>query len=76
MKSSIVSKKTVLGGKPVIAGTRISVDLIATYLATGYDLSDIRQAYPHLTKDQIEVALTYIHDAASRQIKKLEATRV
>lgn len=49
----------VMLGKPIIKGTRITVELIMRKLAEGYSFEDILSNYPHLTKDQIYAALEY-----------------
>lgn len=46
-------------GKPVIKGTRITVESIVTEFAAGYSLEDIIKAHPHLTKEDIMAALGY-----------------
>lgn len=55
----IVKHPDVLGGKPVIAGTRITVDLILERLGEGRSITDILTEYPHLTREQIGAALEY-----------------
>jgi len=49
----------ILAGKPVIAGTRVPVYLILNLLAAGYDMERIIQAYPGLTREDIQAALWY-----------------
>lgn len=49
----------VLMGKPVIKGTRISVELILEKLAAGETEADILQAHPRLTKENIKAALAF-----------------
>ena len=49
----------VLGGKPKIKGTRISVELILSRLGEGWTIEQLIEAYPHITRDQIEACLTY-----------------
>jgi uncharacterized protein (DUF433 family) len=47
----------VMQGKPVIRGTRITVDLILRKLADGASEADILDAYPHWQVEDIRVAL-------------------
>ena len=61
---------TVLVGKPVVAGTRIPITLIANLVKHGYDHADIRDAYPLLTDDDIDAAL---EAAGSPPIRKERA---
>ena len=49
----------VMLGKPVIRGSRITVDLILRKLAEGATHADLKEAYPHLTEDDIAAAITY-----------------
>ena len=72
----ITQRKGVLGGRPVIGGTRISVDHISTYVSNGYGLEEIQEAYPQLTDEQIAAALSYIHEQTGRQIQKLKVIPV
>lgn len=57
--SHIESKPEVLSGKPVIAHTRIAVDLILEKLGTGDSISDILEAYPTIQKDDIAACLLF-----------------
>jgi len=45
-------------GKPVIAGTRITVEHILEQLAGGYIIQDILEAHPHITNEEIQAAIT------------------
>lgn len=56
----ITTDPRVLGGKPVIAGTRISVQLILEKMRDGWTISDLLDDYPHLTREQIEAGLAYV----------------
>jgi uncharacterized protein (DUF433 family) len=49
----------VLTGKPVIAGTRISVDLILKLMAQGMPEAEILDEYPRLKHEDIQAALLY-----------------
>lgn len=45
-------------GKPIIKGTRITVELILKKLSEGMSFENILEAYPHLTKDDILAAFS------------------
>ena len=49
----------ILMGKPVIKGTRISVELLLEKLAGGETANEIIQAHPHLTRESIKAALAF-----------------
>ena len=57
----------VLLGKPIIKGTRISVELIMRKLAGGYSFEDILKAYPHLSKEQVAAACEYAADVIANE---------
>jgi len=62
-KGLIVSDPAVMMGKPVIKGTRITVELILEKLAAGESIEQILQAYPHLTREGIQAALSFAAEA-------------
>ena len=49
----------VLVGKPIIKGTRISVEFVINLLAQGWKEEDILKNYPHLTREDIFACLRY-----------------
>ncbi|HLD41976.1 MAG TPA: DUF433 domain-containing protein [archaeon] len=49
----------VIAGKPVIRGTRISVDIIVKLLSKGITTEEILENYPNLKKEDIKAALEY-----------------
>jgi len=55
----IVCDPTVLGGKPVVAGTRIAVELILEKLGAGETAEDTVEAHPNLTLQGVQAALAY-----------------
>ncbi len=59
----IVSDPKVMMGKPVIAGTRITVELILEKLAAGETVEQIIDAHPRLTREAIRAALAFAADA-------------
>jgi uncharacterized protein (DUF433 family) len=58
-KNFITSNPEVMMGKPVIAGTRITVELILEKLAAGENVEQILDAHPRLTREAVSAALTY-----------------
>jgi uncharacterized protein (DUF433 family) len=64
----IVSTPEVLGGKPRIDGTRISVALILGYLAAGSAHDEIVDEFPDLTREQIAACLDYARDLAEYKV--------
>jgi uncharacterized protein (DUF433 family) len=61
-REHIHSDPAVLGGKPVVKGTRISVELILEYLAEGGTMAEIIDGYPSLTEADIRAAVAFTHD--------------
>lgn len=59
IKPQIVSNPKILDGKPIISGTRISVELILDRIASGMSVKEVLKDYPHLTATQIQAAVTY-----------------
>lgn len=55
----IVSDPSVMLGKPVIAGTRVTVELLLEKLAAGETPEQVRRAHPHLPPGSVEAALAY-----------------
>jgi len=49
----------VMGGKPCIRGTRVTVGVVVGLVAAGKSFDDILQAYPYLHEDDIRQALSY-----------------
>ena len=58
-KALIVSDPAVLMGKPVIKGTRITVELILEKLAAGETIEQILEAHPRLTREGVQAALSF-----------------
>jgi len=58
-QTRIVSDPGIMMGKPVIEGTRITVELILTRLGEGRTVDDIVAEYPHLTREQVVAAIDY-----------------
>ena len=69
-----VNPKVMLG-KPVIRGTRIPVELILRKLSEGASEADLLDAYPRMTREDIQAALAYAADTlAHEETVAVEAT--
>ena len=53
-----VNPKVMLG-KPIIKGTRITVEIILRKIAGGYSFDEIIKMYPHITKEDIMASASY-----------------
>lgn len=63
----IESRPSVLEGKPVIAGTRISVELILEHLSAGESVEQLLEQYPRLTREGVLAALGYASRCLTRE---------
>jgi uncharacterized protein (DUF433 family) len=59
----IVSDPAVMMGKPVVAGTRITVELVLEKMAAGETEEQILGAHPRLTREGIRAALAFAAEA-------------
>jgi uncharacterized protein (DUF433 family) len=55
----IVSDPRIMMGKPVVAGTRITVELILEKLASGETVEQLLESHPRLTKHAVLAALDF-----------------
>lgn len=58
----IVSDPGIMTGKPVIRGTRITVELLLDKLGRGLSIDDLLAAYPHLAREDVLAALRFAAD--------------
>jgi uncharacterized protein (DUF433 family) len=61
-KKHIAVDPEILAGKPVVKGTRISVELILDRTADGWSDEDVWQSYPNLTRQDVLAAHTFAAD--------------
>jgi len=66
-KRYIESNPNVMLGKPIIKGTRITVELIIQKLSEGASHSQLLEAYPSLTPNDILAALAYASEVISNE---------
>jgi len=55
----IQAEPSIMMGKPVITGTRITVELILEKLAAGENVEQLLAAHPRLTQEAIQAALAF-----------------
>ncbi len=68
MIERITANPNVLGGKPIIRGTRISVEFILDLMASQVSEEGILEDYPHLTKEDIHACLRYAARSCKNEI--------
>lgn len=61
MNERITINPNVLGGKPIIAGTRISVEFVVGLLAQGWSIEDVLKEHDHTTREDVQACLAYAH---------------
>ncbi len=57
----------IMQGKPVIRGMRITVELILRKVSEGADEAAVLEAYPHLTRADIQAAMAYAADTIAHE---------
>jgi len=60
--------RLILGGKPIIKGTRITVEFILELLASDVSEEEILKDYPHLTVEDIHACLRYAARSCKNEI--------
>lgn len=68
MKGLIESRPDVMMGKPVVAGTRITVEQILDKLGAGETVEQLLEAHPRLTKESVQAALAFAAEALRADI--------
>lgn len=63
----IVSDKNILIGKPIIKGTRISVELLLELLSSGWSEQQLLESYPQLKTDHIKAVFAYLRDCMKNE---------
>lgn len=64
----IISNPKILGGKPCIKGTRISVEIILEWIASGASIKEISLTFPNLTEEAITQAIIYASKFTENEI--------
>lgn len=66
MSSLITADPAILGGKPIIRDTRITVDFVLDLYAAGISREEILADYPHLTPEALSACLAYAAHASTK----------
>ena len=66
-KQYITADPAILTGKPVITGTRLSVEFILELIAEGWSEAEIIRNYPGITHEQILACVAYAKDRLSEE---------
>ena len=68
LRGRIVTDPEILGGKPIIKGTRLSVEFILELLASGMTQAEILEDYPHISEEDLHAVLEYAAHALKNDI--------
>lgn len=68
MAEGITVDPEILGGKPIIRGTRISVEFILELLGSGVSEDELLRDYPHLSSESIRACLNYAAHSLRNEI--------
>jgi uncharacterized protein (DUF433 family) len=66
----IVCNPKVLGGKPAIKGTRISVDLVLQYVEQDLNADDVLAAYPHIIEADVRACISYARSLVQAESRR------
>jgi uncharacterized protein (DUF433 family) len=70
----ITADPAIFGGKPIIRGMRVSVELVLSLLAQGEAIEAVLDDYPDLEPDDIRACLAYAHAVVAND--RIEAVHV
>lgn len=61
-RNHIYSDETILLGKPVIKGTRISVELILELFSEGWTSEQVLESYPNIKEEDVKAVFSYLKE--------------
>ncbi len=64
----ITSDPEILAGKPVIKGTRLSVEFILNLLAEGWSVEQILENYPNLTLENLRAVFAFVAECMKEEL--------
>ena len=63
----IETRPGVLGGKPVIRGQRISVEMLLSFLAAGWSVEEVLREYPSVTREDMQAIFALAHELVTEE---------
>ena len=70
-REHIHSDPDIMGGKPVIRGTRITVEIVLEWLAAGWTEAELFENYPRLTSEGLKAVFAFSREIVSEQLYSL-----
>lgn len=67
-RDHIETNPDVMGGKPVIRGTRITVEIILDWLAAGWTEADVFENYPRLSPEAYKAVFAFAREIVAEQL--------
>ena len=67
-REHIEMNAAVMGGKPVVRGTRITVEIVLDWLAAGWSEAEIYQNYPRLSPASLKAIFAFARERISEQL--------
>lgn len=68
LSAHITSDPEILGGKPVVRGTRLAVDFVLGLFAAGWTREQVLENYPSLTADALKAVFAYAADVLHEEV--------
>jgi uncharacterized protein (DUF433 family) len=68
MKELIISDPKIMIGKPIIKGTRITVEHILEEMASGLTIEELLDSYPNLTREGVQAALKFAAESVKHEV--------
>jgi uncharacterized protein (DUF433 family) len=70
-RDHIETRTEVMGGKPVIKGTRVTAEIILEWLASGWSEEEILRNYPRLTAEDLRAVFAFAREVVGEQFYSL-----
>ncbi|WP_375394758.1 DUF433 domain-containing protein [uncultured Sphingomonas sp.] len=67
-RDHIEARPDVMGGKPVIRDTRITVEIILDWLAAGWSEAELFESYPRLSPDDLKAIFAFAREVVGDQL--------